>query len=130
MVDSLTELSPDALLARYRELRPALEDAYIKAEDAWGVTDGLHAKPQAVQLRSRIALGEAYCRHHEHNSDAKRHLLRLKHQYTEATADAHYQERCRIWREAFERFEDLEQQYLDVVREMRRRGIEEPIGEK
>jgi len=94
----------------------ALDAALAEAEQLWGPTDGLHALPQAIQLRDRIEQGRAYCEQHPDNAKAKRHLARLRRQYAQALADAQDRERCRQYREAEERFEVANRRYLELVR--------------
>lgn len=93
-----------------------LEAALAEADDAWGASDGLHASPQAAQLRDRISYGAFWCRHNPKDLRAKRHMVALRAEYTEMLKDARDQERCVRWEAAFQRFLDAEAAYLALVR--------------
>ena len=103
--------------ARPTTARAALDCAWTAEEKLWGPTDGIHALPQAIQLKDRIDLGKAYCTAHPDDAMAKRHLARLRRQYAQALADADDRERCRRYREAEDRREKAMAVYLEAVRE-------------
>ena len=101
----------------------ALNGALAQYEATWGPTDGLHALPQAIQLETRIALGEAFVMAHPTDGQAKQHLAQLRHRLTQALADPADRRRCARCREAEEKFKYHEKQYLALLRGERREEV-------
>jgi len=93
-----------------------LRTAYQEAEAAWGPCDGHTALPQAAQLGARIEVGMHLLAAEPDNPAFAKHLRALERRYEAAKADPADRARCQQWREAFERFRDLEAEYLAAVR--------------
>lgn len=91
--------SPSNRLTQAREAYRLADQA---EQEAWGPTDGYHAKPQAVQLAARIAVGEELLRRSPGAAGIQHGLEVLWAALERAKADAADQERCRVWREAYE----------------------------
>jgi len=101
-----------------------LSIAELSEERAWGSTDGVHAKPQAVQLAARIELGEYLLglplerRGGNPSSDATLidGLERLRERLARVQTDPRDREFCRIWREAYEEWRLAVDEVLFVER--------------
>jgi len=82
----------------YRLLASArrdVEEAFAAAEEAWGPTELGRARPRALQLADRIAVGEAMAREPDHDPIVPKALRTLRAMHRRALADPADRQRCR-----------------------------------
>jgi len=93
--------------------------AWQRMGAAWGSSDGRTAKPQALQLEARIAVGEAMLASEPGNVSMRRALLQLKQAHSRALTDPDDVVRCERYREAEAAFQRAEEWYLALVHQDR-----------
>ncbi|NLD44527.1 MAG: hypothetical protein GX657_13660 [Chloroflexi bacterium] len=101
------------------QARRDVEEAYAAAEAAWGSMELGKARPQALQLEDRIAVGKALLQEPDHDPIVPKALRTLRAALRRAKADPADRRRCRVYQEAYERFLVAEETYLGRVREAR-----------
>lgn len=101
------------------EARRDVEEALARAEAAWGPTELGKARPQALQLADRIAVGEAMLQEPGHDPIVPKALRTLQAMHRRALADPADRKRCAAYEEAHARYLAAEETYLGRVREAR-----------